>query len=85
MEFGPQHPTAHGVSRNEQTSGEPHIGSLECGTKPLTPSWLLCPAFGPRHGGGSDSVPDHGNCLGGFGSQCKIFMGFREKTKTRIN
>ncbi|KAI8522446.1 hypothetical protein RHMOL_RhmolMtG0001500 (mitochondrion) [Rhododendron molle] len=47
--FGPQHPAAHGVSRSVlEMNGEvveraePHIGSLQCGTKPLTPSRLLC-------------------------------------------
>ncbi|KAF7117285.1 hypothetical protein RHSIM_RhsimMtG0002300 (mitochondrion) [Rhododendron simsii] len=42
--FGPQHPAAHGVSRSVlEMNGEvveraePHIGSLQCGTKPLTP------------------------------------------------
>ena len=47
--FGPQHPAAHGVSRlvlemNGEVveRAEPHIGSLQCGTKPLTPSRLLC-------------------------------------------
>lgn len=46
---GPQHPAAHGVSRSVlEMNGEvveraePHIGSLQCGTKPLTPSRLLC-------------------------------------------
>ncbi|MQM06335.1 hypothetical protein Taro_039155 [Colocasia esculenta] len=45
----PQHPAAHGVSRSVlEMNGEvveraePHIGSLQCGTKPLTPSRLLC-------------------------------------------
>nr|UHJ16852.1 NADH dehydrogenase subunit 7 [Actinidia chinensis]UHJ16909.1 NADH dehydrogenase subunit 7 [Actinidia eriantha] len=40
--FGPQHPAAHGVSRSVlEMNGEvveraePHIGSLQCGTKPL--------------------------------------------------
>ncbi|KAG6736880.1 hypothetical protein POTOM_060191 (mitochondrion) [Populus tomentosa] len=43
--FGPQHPAAHGVSRSVlEMNGEvveradPHIGLLQCGTKPLTPS-----------------------------------------------
>ncbi|KAL4181296.1 hypothetical protein AMTRI_Chr12g270510 [Amborella trichopoda] len=47
--FGPQHPAAHGVSRSVlEMNGEvveraePHIGSLQCGTKPLTSSRLLC-------------------------------------------
>ncbi|KAL3713849.1 hypothetical protein ACJRO7_036378 [Eucalyptus globulus] len=47
--FGPQHPAAHGVSRSVlEMNGEvveraePHIGLLQCGTKPLTPSRLLC-------------------------------------------
>ena len=47
--FGPQHPAAHGVSRlvlemNGEVveRAEPHIGSLQCGTKPLMPSRLLC-------------------------------------------
>uniref|UniRef100_UPI00300380CD NADH dehydrogenase subunit 7 n=1 Tax=Chenopodium acuminatum TaxID=240043 RepID=UPI00300380CD len=47
--FGPQHPAAHGVSRlvlemNGEVveRAEPHIGLLQCGTKPLTPSRLLC-------------------------------------------
>lgn len=47
--FGPQHPAAHGVSRSVlEMNGEvveraePHIGSLQCGTKPLMPSRLLC-------------------------------------------
>uniref|UniRef100_A0A6N2K2N7 NADH-quinone oxidoreductase subunit D domain-containing protein n=1 Tax=Salix viminalis TaxID=40686 RepID=A0A6N2K2N7_SALVM len=42
--FGPQHPAAHGVSRSVlEMNGEvveradPHIGLLQCGTKPLTP------------------------------------------------
>nr|QFS00019.1 NADH dehydrogenase subunit 7 [Helianthus annuus]QFS00054.1 NADH dehydrogenase subunit 7 [Helianthus annuus] len=42
--FGPQHPAAHGVSRSVlEMNGEvveraePHIGSLQCGTKPLMP------------------------------------------------
>uniref|UniRef100_A0A0E0G134 NAD(P)H dehydrogenase subunit H n=1 Tax=Oryza nivara TaxID=4536 RepID=A0A0E0G134_ORYNI len=46
---GPQHPAAHGVSRSVlEMNGEvveraePHIGSLQCGTKPLTLSRLLC-------------------------------------------
>lgn len=41
---GPQHPAAHGVSRSVlEMNGEvveraePHIGSLQCGTKPLMP------------------------------------------------
>lgn len=49
LNFGPQHPAAHGVSRSVlEMNGEvveraePHIGSLQCGTKPLTPSRLLC-------------------------------------------
>ncbi|CAA6666470.1 unnamed protein product [Spirodela intermedia] len=40
---GPQHPAAHGVSRSVlEMNGEvveraePHIGLLQCGTKPLT-------------------------------------------------
>ncbi|GKF06339.1 NADH dehydrogenase subunit 7, partial [Tanacetum coccineum] len=44
-----QHPVAHGVSRSVlEMNGEvveraePHIGSLQCGTKPLMPSRLLC-------------------------------------------
>ena len=48
--FGPQHPAAHGVSRlvlemNGEVveRAEPHIGLLQCGTKPLTPSRLLSP------------------------------------------
>ncbi|CAK7324822.1 unnamed protein product [Dovyalis caffra] len=43
--FGPQHPAAHGVSRSVlEMNGEvveradPHIGLLQCGTKPLTPT-----------------------------------------------
>ncbi|CAL0329979.1 unnamed protein product [Lupinus luteus] len=47
--FEPQHPDAHGVSRpvlemNEEVveRAKPHIGSLQCGTKPLTPIRLLC-------------------------------------------
>ncbi|KAF0907526.1 hypothetical protein E2562_018343 [Oryza meyeriana var. granulata] len=46
---GPQHPAAHGVSRSVlEMNGEvveraePHIGSLQCGTKSLTLSRLLC-------------------------------------------
>lgn len=49
LNFGPQHPAAHGVSRlvlemNGEVveRAEPHIGLLQCGTKPLTPSRLLC-------------------------------------------
>jgi len=49
MNFGPQHPAAHGVLRlvlemNGEVveRAEPHIGSLQCGTKPLMPSRLLC-------------------------------------------
>ncbi|KAK4409316.1 NADH dehydrogenase [ubiquinone] iron-sulfur protein 2 [Sesamum angolense] len=45
LNFGPQHPAAHGVSRlvlemNGEVveRAEPHIGSLQCGTKPLMPS-----------------------------------------------
>nr|QUV77366.1 NADH dehydrogenase subunit 7 [Markhamia cauda-felina] len=44
LNFGPQHPAAHGVSRlvlemNGEVveRAEPHIGSLQCGTKPLMP------------------------------------------------
>ncbi|KAI3664706.1 hypothetical protein L1987_89523 [Smallanthus sonchifolius] len=50
--FGPQHPAAHGVSRSVlEMNGEvveraePHIGSLQCGTKPLMPSRLLCASY----------------------------------------
>ncbi|KAK8464067.1 hypothetical protein PHAVU_011G124215 [Phaseolus vulgaris] len=69
--FGPQHPTAHGVSRSIlEMNGEvveraePHIGSLQCGTKPLTLSRLLCrllcPAcLVPRHGGGPIARHEH--------------------------
>nr|AHH81705.1 nad7 [Brassica juncea] len=45
--FGPQHPAAHGVSRlvlemNGEVveRAEPHIGSLQCGTKPLYVSMM---------------------------------------------
>ncbi|GJY83516.1 putative NADH dehydrogenase, NADH:ubiquinone reductase, partial [Tanacetum coccineum] len=44
LNFGPQHPAAHGVSRSVlEMNGEvveraePHIGSLQCGTKPQEP------------------------------------------------
>lgn len=46
---GPQHPAAHGVSRSVlEMNGEvveraePHIGSLQCGTKPLMPRGIPC-------------------------------------------
>nr|YP_009382425.1 Nad7 [Utricularia reniformis]ART32158.1 Nad7 [Utricularia reniformis] len=46
LNFGPQHPAAHGVSRlvlemNGEVveRAEPHIGSLQCGTKPLMPKY----------------------------------------------
>ena len=50
LNFGPQHPAAHGVSRlvlemNGEVveRAEPHIGLLQCGMKPLTPSrHILC-------------------------------------------
>ncbi|KAM3696325.1 hypothetical protein ACB094_06G031900 [Castanea mollissima] len=49
LNFGPQHPAAHGVSRSVlEMNGEvverakPHIGLLQCGTKLLTLSRLLC-------------------------------------------
>jgi NADH:ubiquinone oxidoreductase subunit D len=50
LNFGPQHPAAHGVLRSIlEMNGEvveraePHIGLLQCGTKPLTPSrHILC-------------------------------------------
>jgi NADH:ubiquinone oxidoreductase subunit D len=50
LNFGPQHPAAHAVLRlvlkmngevGEQRA-EAHIGLLECGMKPLTPSPLPC-------------------------------------------
>uniref|UniRef100_A0A5C7GR59 NADH-quinone oxidoreductase subunit D domain-containing protein n=1 Tax=Acer yangbiense TaxID=1000413 RepID=A0A5C7GR59_9ROSI len=58
--FGPQHPAAHGVSRSVlEMNGEvveraePHIGSLQCGTKPLdaesAPMPLAMPCLVPRH------------------------------------
>jgi NADH-quinone oxidoreductase subunit D len=50
LNFGPQHPAAHGVLRLvlEMNGGvveraEPHIGLFQCGMKPLTPSrHILC-------------------------------------------
>ncbi|KAG6467819.1 hypothetical protein ZIOFF_074339 (mitochondrion) [Zingiber officinale] len=61
--FGPQHPAAHGVSRSVlEMNGEvveraePHIGSLQCGTKPLTPSRLLCRYLTERS---SEGQPAH--------------------------
>jgi NADH:ubiquinone oxidoreductase subunit D len=50
LNFGPQHPAAHGVLRSVlEMNGEvveraePHIGLLQCGMKPLTPSrHILC-------------------------------------------
>lgn len=62
--FGPQHPAAHGVSRSVlEMNGEvveraePHIGSLQCGTKPLTPSRLLCRKLCPAWSPGTVEVP----------------------------
>jgi NADH-quinone oxidoreductase subunit D len=50
LNFGPQHPTTHGVLRLVlEMNGEvvkhvePHIGLLQCNTQPLTLSWrILC-------------------------------------------
>lgn len=67
---GPQHPAAHGVSRSVlEMNGEvveraePHIGSLQCGTKPLTlsaaPMPLAMPCSVPRQGGGSVARHEH--------------------------
>nr|WAB45790.1 NADH dehydrogenase subunit 7 [Cistanche deserticola] len=51
LNFGPQHPAAHGVSRlvlemNGEVveRAEPHIGSLQCGTKPLMGDLVERPA-----------------------------------------
>ncbi|KAJ8422995.1 hypothetical protein Cgig2_018724 [Carnegiea gigantea] len=54
--FGPQRPAAHDVSRlvlemNGEVveRAEPYTGLLLCGTKPLTPSRLLCCWLCPAH------------------------------------